>query len=336
MSSTTPPTASIPPTERPPQPAYYPTHPLSPLHPPTALYTRLRHLFIPQSFPSSLSLTFSLTVPPRSGRAWHVPAGSLFRLSTPSGPQVGDLNIWNAHDPRERFWAARTRQLQGSHLVEGDRLWSCLPFMRPLAGVVMDGCGLGDRDVGAGGGRGRVTRWGGRVHDLLGTRCDPYVSHMLTNTPYDYHCHSNLVRSVLPHGLTEFDIHDVLNVFQVTGLDSSGRYFMEASPATETSELVFFAEQDLLCALSTCPGGDLSAWGWGMADEGEKEGSGKEEGGNENGNMESTCREIKIEVFEIVDKEEVLRDWKRPERSGYRGNHGMTIPGGEGQVPVAQ
>jgi uncharacterized protein YcgI (DUF1989 family) len=58
--------------------------------------------------------------------------------------QVGDLNIWNAHDPRERFWASRTRQLQGSHVTEGDRLWSCLPFMRPLCGLVRDGCLLED------------------------------------------------------------------------------------------------------------------------------------------------------------------------------------------------
>jgi uncharacterized protein YcgI (DUF1989 family) len=53
---------------------------------------------------------------------------------------------------------------------------------------------------------------------------------MLTGASYDFHCHSNLVRAVLPFGLTEFDVHDVLNVFQVTGLDAQGRYFMEASP----------------------------------------------------------------------------------------------------------
>lgn len=144
---------------------------------------------------------------------------------------------------------------------------------------------------------------------------------MLTGASYDYHCHSNLVRAVLPHGLTEFDVHDVLNVFQVTGLDSQGRYFMEASPATKDSFITFFAEQDLLCALSTCPGGDLSAWGWHQADEtkGDKP------------DMKSTCRPIRVEVFEIKEevRNEVLRDWKRPERSGYKGMHGMKIPTGE-------
>ena len=110
----------------------------------------------------------------RAGPRPRVPAGSLFRLSTPQGPQVGDLNIWNAHDPRERFWAARTRQLQSSHVGEGDRLWSCLPFMRPLCGVIDDGCRLGDRQGGRDGRGKEKTRWDGRCHDLLGTRCDPY------------------------------------------------------------------------------------------------------------------------------------------------------------------
>lgn len=55
-------------------------------------------------------------VPIRTGRAWKVPAGHVFRVTTPVGPQVGDFNVWNANDPRERLWAARTRQLQGAHV----------------------------------------------------------------------------------------------------------------------------------------------------------------------------------------------------------------------------
>lgn len=156
---------------------------------------------------------------------------------------------------------------------------------------------------------------------------------MLTNASYDFHCHSNLVRSILPHNLTEFDVHDVLNVFQVTGLDSQGRYFMEASPATPSSYIDFFAEQDLLCALSTCPGGDLSKWGWHQASEGnetEKEGEEEEERGGK-GDMKSTCRPIRVEVWEVKEgvRESVLEGWKEGERSGYRGMHGIGVPEGE-------
>lgn len=103
------------------------------------------------------------TIPPRSGYAFVVTAGSILRLSTPEGPQVGDLNLWNLHNPRERFWAARTRQLQASHVSEGDRLWSCLPFLRQMVTIIADSL----KDYG-------VDEFGGRCHDLLGTRCDPY------------------------------------------------------------------------------------------------------------------------------------------------------------------
>ncbi|STV77573.1 Urea carboxylase-related aminomethyltransferase [Klebsiella variicola] len=156
-------------------------------------------------------------VPIRSGFAWEVPAGHLFRITTPEGPQVGDLNIWNRHNPRERMWAARTRQLQRAHLSTFDRLWSNLPFLRPIATITADSLA----DYG-------IDEHGGRIHDLLGTRCDPYVNKLLTGEDFDFHCHSNLTRAVQPYGLTEFDVHDVLNVFQCTGLNAEDKYFMKS------------------------------------------------------------------------------------------------------------
>jgi len=38
------------------------------------------------------------------------------------------------------------------------------------------------------------------------------VNQLLTNEAFDFHCHSNLTRAILPYHLTEFDVHDVLNV----------------------------------------------------------------------------------------------------------------------------
>jgi uncharacterized protein YcgI (DUF1989 family) len=116
---------------------------------------------------------------------------------------------------------------------------------------------------------------------------------MLTGRTYNHHCHSNLTRAVLPHGLNEFDVHDVLNVFQVTQLDAEGRYCMETSPSTTDDYIEFFAETDLLCALSACPGGDLSRWGWIGIKDGET--------GHEEDIMKAVCRPIKVEVW-AVDK----------------------------------
>jgi uncharacterized protein YcgI (DUF1989 family) len=151
---------------------------------------------------------------------------------------------------------------------------------------------------------------------------------MLTGRSYDYHCHSNLVRAVLPYGLSESDVHDVLNVFQVTGLNDDGQYFMEASPAQADDYLELFAEQDLLCALSTCPGGDLSAWGWVGSKEGETE---EGEGAR---SMRETCRPIQVDVWAIADdvRAQVLEGWEPPMRSDYSGMHGLGVPTGEGRA----
>ena len=255
-----------------------------------------------QRAPRKLLDIFDL--PPRSGRAWTAPAGSIVRISTPEGPQVADLNVWAAGNARERFWASRTRQLHQSHLSTYDQLWSCLPYMRPLATIVADSLDWYGRDA-----------TGGRCHDLLGTRCDPYINVLLAGQQgsYDYHCHSNLVRAVLPYGLNEADVHDVINLFQVTGLDDQGRYFMQPSPARERDCIEFLAETDLLMALSTCPGGDLSVWGFGKDEE-----------------MRSVCRPLRVEVYLLEDKgllESV--GWEESRVSGYRGKHGMVVPEGE-------
>lgn len=239
-------------------------------------------------------LVETFEIPIRSGRAWTVPAGHVCRLYTVDGPQVGDLNIWNANDPRERFWAARTRQLQAAHVTTFDRLWSNLPFLRPLATIV------GDTLEGYG-----VDSEGGRVHDTLGTRCDPYVNRMLTGEDFDYHCHSNLVRAVLPFGLTEFDVHDVLNVFQCTGLNDRDEYFMKTCPAQVGDYFEIFAEQDLLIALSTCPGGDLSVPLWGP----------------EAHDPIEVCRPIGVAVYRVDD--ELLTGWQPPALPEYAGRHGL-------------
>ncbi len=247
-------------------------------------------------------LVDSFVIPIRSGRAWTIPAGHACRLITVEGPQVGDLNIWNLHNPRERFWAARTRQLHRAHISTYDRLWSTLPYLRPLATITHDSLA----DYG-------VDSEGGRVHDTLGSRCDPYVNRMLTGEDFDFHCHSNLTRAILPHGLTEFDIHDVLNVFQCTGLNDHDQYFMKACPAQRGDFFEFFAEIDLLCALSTCPGGDLSVPLWGP----------------DARDPLDVCRPLGVEVYRIAP--ELLENWSSPQLAKYRNNHGMRMPQWDGE-----
>lgn len=255
--------------------------------------------FYDQIHNASKKLTYKETVPIRSGKAWKVKAGSIVRITTPEGPQVCDFNAWNADNFRERFWASRTRQFYGTHVKKYDRLFSNLPYLRPM--LTITGDSIRDRlEIDP-------------IHDLLGTRCDPYVDTLLSGEDNDFHCHSNLYRAILPYGGQEYDVHDVLNIFQVTGLDSKGKYFMDTCPAQPGDYFEFFAEIDLLCAISACPGGDLSAWDWGEGDEETKV------------DMVDTCRPLGIEVYELED-ENLLKGWKKPEVAAYKGNHGLGFP----------
>jgi uncharacterized protein YcgI (DUF1989 family) len=241
----------------------------------------------------SRTLVERFVVPMRSGRAWPVRAGQLFRIVAVEGPQVADFNAWSLDNPRERFWAARTKQLHRAHVTTHDRLWSCLPYLRPMLTITNDSIRYGRDEDGAG------------CHDLLGTRCDPYVHKMLNGEDFDLCCHSNLVRAVAPYRLTELDVHDVLNVFQVTGLTTDDRYFVKASPAKKGDFLEFFAEIDVLCAISTCPHGDLSVQMW----------------GDGAGDPLATCRPLGVEIWQPDPA--LLAGWRPPAPSDYRGDHGL-------------
>jgi hypothetical protein len=194
-------------------------------------------------------------VPPREARTFDVPAGCFVRIASVEGPQVGDLNLWAAEDLSERFYSGKTRALHGTHLSTGDRMWSSFPHLRPMAtvtGDTLDWYGF-DAD-------------GLSVHDVIGTRCDPYTHALLSGgDPYHHCCHSNLARALADRtGLSireaEGHVHDVLNVFMCTGFSRlTGQYLMKASPVRPGDHLELFAEIDLLGALSACPGGDCSA-----------------------------------------------------------------------------
>ena len=233
-------------------------------------------------------------VPPREARTFEVAAGQFFRIVSIEGPQVGDLNLWNAHDLSERFFSGKTRALHATHVSTGDRLWSTLPSLRPMATIThdtLDWYGWDDD--------------GGGVHDVIGTRCDPYTQLLLGGDEYHHCCHSNLTRALAGHrGLAlpaaERHVHDVLNVFMCTGFThDTHRYFMKASPVRPGDFMEFFAEIDLLGALSACPGGDCSS---------------------SHSSDAAKCYPLRVEIYR--PREGALAQWQSPARSRYSRNHG--------------
>jgi uncharacterized protein len=233
-------------------------------------------------------------VPPREAACFEVPAGHFFRITCTEGPQVGDLNLWNAANLNERFYSGKTRALHGTHLSTGDRMWSTFPFLRSMATITTDTLDWYGYDA-----------FGGSVHDVIGTRCDPYTNRLLSGTDYHHCCHSNLTRALAEArnlGLAEAEalVHDVLNVFMCTGFTrDTGQYFMKASPVRPGDHIEFFAEIDLLGGLSACPGGDCSA---------------------EHSSDAAACFPLLVEVFRPA--EGALAGWRSPAPSEYDRSHG--------------
>uniref|UniRef100_A0A4Y0BVZ2 DUF1989 domain-containing protein n=1 Tax=Anopheles funestus TaxID=62324 RepID=A0A4Y0BVZ2_ANOFN len=190
-----------------------------------------------------------LIVPKKSARTWTMRTGDLCRISLPEGSQVGDLNLWNLEHPRtERFYSGKTRQIHSTHLKTYDRLWSCFPYLRPMATFVKDSL----EEYG-------IDRDGGSLHDVAGTRCDDYIYKLITGEDRYGSCHSYLTEAVKAHGLAEEDVHDTWNIFMCTGFTrDTQQYFCKPSPARKGDFIEFLAEMDLLVALSACPQGDVS------------------------------------------------------------------------------
>ncbi|MCC0022256.1 MAG: DUF1989 domain-containing protein [Nitratireductor sp.] len=253
--------------------------------PDMALYRHMR---------TKLESVETVVAQPREAACFDVPAGHFFRISCPEGSQVGDLNLWNAANPAERFFSGKTRALHGTHVTTGHRLWSNLPFMRPMATITLDTLDWYGFD-----------EFGGGVHDVIGTRCDPYTHNLLSDGgEYHHCCHSNLTRAfALKTGMdlhdAEMHVHDVLNIFMCTGFTAdTHQYFMKASPARPGDYIEFFAEIDLLGALSACPGGDC---------------------GSSHSSDEAACHPLVIEIFKPASTD----GWSPPPVNGYSRTHGL-------------
>ena len=235
-------------------------------------------------------------VPPRDAKTFYVKSSNFFRIESVEGPQVGDLNIFQADNLDEKFYSGKTRALFGTHISVGDKMFSTFPYLRSLATITWDTLDWYGYD-----------KDGGSVHDVIGTRCDPYTSKLISGHDYHNCCHSNLTRALVKEkGLDKKDaekiVHDVLNVFMLTGFtNDTKQYFMKSSPVRPGDFLEFFAETDLLGVLSTCPGGDC---------------------GSEHSSDVAKCYPLKVSIWDVDQK--FLEDISASHVSSYNRDHGLS------------
>jgi len=83
---------------------------------------------------------------------------------------------------------------------------------------------------------------------------------------------------------------------------------MKASPARPGDYFEFIAEMDLLCALSVCPGGDLSIPLWGPLSR----------------DPIDTCNPLGVEVYQPSPED--LEGWVPSQLPKYNQMHGITMP----------
>ena len=253
------------------------------------------NLSILHNIRKNLERITEITIPPRDAKTFEVKKGQFFRIESVEGPQVGDLNIFQANNLEEKFYSGKTRALYGTHLSTGDKMLSNFPYLRSLATITWDTLDWYGYD-----------KDGGSVHDVIGTRCDPYTSKLLSNNNYHYCCHSNLIRALVKKKEINIDeaeklVHDVLNVFMCTGFtNDTKQYFMKSSPVRPGDYLEFFAETDLLGVLSACPGGDC---------------------GSEHSSDNVKCYPLKVSILSAP--QDLLKNLPSSKISSYSRSHGL-------------
>jgi len=187
------------------------------------------------------------SIPPHSGRGFAVRRGQAFRVVEEAGAQAGAVAVWNADDHRETLLAATTIAREGVVVRPYVRLMSGLPWVRPLMTCVDDTVRLDPPDP----------EW--HQHSV-GSHCSPEYLELRFGVTGANACRVNLLQAIEPFGLAEEALHDTVNVHYKVhfGDVERGRIYAQRSDAKPGDHVEFYAELDLLVAVSVCPLGDGS------------------------------------------------------------------------------
>lgn len=180
------------------------------------------------------------------GKAFTIKKGQSVRIKTIKKAQIADIALWNAKDYQERFWNDYTLCRESIFLTTYNQLWSNLPMFRPMMTIIEDTVQEKESDT--------------YHHYCIGSHCNPsfwYWALKDKNHPFvtKYNCWCNLQRAIEPFGLGKEDLHDNINLFQRTHINPDGTHPVEPSNAKKGDYVEFYAEIDVLIAISLCPSG---------------------------------------------------------------------------------
>jgi uncharacterized protein YcgI (DUF1989 family) len=171
-------------------------------------------------------------VPAGHGRAFPVPKGSLLEVIDVEGQQVADFISIIEDDPREWLSATHTRSTTlRLNMQVGDRLQT--NWRRDMYEVVRD-------DVG--------------THDLITSMCDQRRYRIDYGVEGHRSCRSNFVEALAPWGYEEWEIPDVINIFQNAPIRGDRSFGNEVPLSKPGDKFVLRALVDgIVAAISACP-----------------------------------------------------------------------------------
>jgi uncharacterized protein YcgI (DUF1989 family) len=101
----------------------------------------------------------------------------------------------------------------------------------------------------------RRSKRGALQHDVVMGRCSQqYRAHRYGKSQETPGCQEILAAAIEAFDLGPEHVHDALNLFMATGLDSEDRFFFDVSDANEGQFVELKADIDCLVAISACPG----------------------------------------------------------------------------------
>ena len=178
-----------------------------------------------------------IRIPAREGRAFRVPKGSLLEIVDVDGEQVADFISVLENDHKEWLSATHTRSstLRLS-LNIGDRLQT--NWRRDMYEIVSD-------DVG--------------THDLITSMCDSRRYEIDYGVENHRSCRSNFVEALAPWRYEEWQVPDVINIFQNAPIHPDRTFGNEVPTSKAGDKIVLRALLDgIVAAISACPQ-DLNA-----------------------------------------------------------------------------
>lgn len=171
-------------------------------------------------------------IPPRSGTAFHLPAGATLAVIDPEGSQVADLLAFSADDANEVVSSGRTLDYAETiALTTGHVLYS--NRSRPMLTIIEDTVGC---------------------HDFLLTPCsvDTFL-HFYPDKPVHRGCFGNLAEALEPYGITPDRIPVAFNCFMNVLVDAETGKLSVTPPISKLGDHISFrAEMDLVIGLTAC------------------------------------------------------------------------------------